>query len=86
MQGPPYRGQEPWIFAAVSHEGNEAFQQRMGRRNAIEGTLSELARGHGLGAGVTGVLRKSDCGRGFSSTKGAGKASGPAWLLAKVSR
>jgi hypothetical protein len=26
----------------------EAFEQRMHQRNAIEGTLSELARGHGL--------------------------------------
>lgn len=29
-------------------QGSEAFQQRMHQRNAIEGTLSELARGHGL--------------------------------------
>jgi hypothetical protein len=26
----------------------EAFEQRMHQRNAIEGTISELARGHGL--------------------------------------
>ncbi|MBV8096869.1 MAG: transposase [Acetobacteraceae bacterium] len=29
-------------------QSSEAFQQQMHRRNAIEGTLSELARGHGL--------------------------------------
>jgi hypothetical protein len=29
-------------------QGSEAFQQRMHRRNAIEGTLSELAREHGM--------------------------------------
>ena len=29
-------------------QASEAFQQRMHQRNAIEGTLSELARGHGL--------------------------------------
>jgi hypothetical protein len=29
-------------------QGTEAFKQRMHQRNAIEGTLSELARGHGL--------------------------------------
>jgi hypothetical protein len=29
-------------------QGSEAFQQQMHRRNAIEGTLSELARGHGM--------------------------------------
>jgi Transposase DDE domain len=29
-------------------QSSEAFQQRMQRRNAIEGTLSELARGHGM--------------------------------------
>jgi transposase len=29
-------------------QSSEAFQQRMHQRNAIEGTLSELARGHGL--------------------------------------
>jgi Transposase DDE domain len=29
-------------------QGSEAFQQRMHQRNAIEGTLSELTRGHGL--------------------------------------
>jgi hypothetical protein len=29
-------------------QGSQAFRQRMHRRNAIEGTLSELARGHGM--------------------------------------
>jgi hypothetical protein len=29
-------------------QASEAFQQQMHRRNGIEGTLSELARGHGL--------------------------------------
>ena len=29
-------------------QGTEAFKHRMHQRNAIEGTLSELARGHGL--------------------------------------
>ena len=29
-------------------QSSEAFQQRMHQRNAIEGTLSELTRGHGL--------------------------------------
>jgi hypothetical protein len=29
-------------------QGSEAFRQRMHRRNAIEGTLSELTRGHGM--------------------------------------
>jgi Transposase DDE domain len=29
-------------------QGSEAFQQRMHQRNAIEGTLSELTRGHGM--------------------------------------
>jgi hypothetical protein len=29
-------------------QSSEAFQQRMHRRNAIEGTLSELTRGHGM--------------------------------------
>jgi transposase len=29
-------------------QGSAAFQQRMHQRNAIEGTLSELARGHGM--------------------------------------
>jgi hypothetical protein len=29
-------------------QGTEAFKQRMHRRNAIEGTLSELTRGHGM--------------------------------------
>jgi hypothetical protein len=29
-------------------QGSEAFQQRMHQRNAIEGTISELTRGHGM--------------------------------------
>jgi transposase len=36
------------LQARRQEQGTEAFQQRMKHRNAIEGTQSELVRGHGL--------------------------------------
>ena len=38
--------------------GTDAFKEKMKRRNAIEGTISELARGHGLRRARTRGLKK----------------------------
>ena len=44
--------------AAPAGDGDRAYKQRMRRRNAIEGTISELARGHGLRRARSRGLKK----------------------------